>query len=62
MTKKEILLTPLTKKQKIRIWKAIKKHKLPDDRDPKEVIAGKPYKGDEEKYLRRMAEWYGMAL
>ena len=59
MTKKEILLTPERKK---RIWKAIENHKLPDDRDSKEVIADEPYNGDEEKYLRIMAKWYGLAL
>ena len=51
----------MTEKE-MRVWQAIEDHKLPDDRDPKEVIANEPYNGDEEKYLRRMAEWYGMAL
>jgi len=61
MTKK-IPLTFLTKGQKIRILNVIENHKLPDDRDPKEVIADKPYNGDEEKYLRKMAKWYDLAL
>jgi len=59
MTEKEILLTP---EQKKIILKAIEKHKLPDDRDPKEVIADAPYNGNEEKYLREMAHWHKVAL
>jgi len=62
MTKKEISLTLFTEEQKMRIWKAIENHKLPEDRDPEEVIADEPYNGDKGKYLQRMAEWYGIAL
>jgi len=47
---------PLTPEQKSKIWEAIERNTWPDDREPREVIEEK-YNGDEEAYLREMAEW-----
>ncbi|MBU4274453.1 hypothetical protein KKE19_01420 [Patescibacteria group bacterium] len=54
-------ITPLTPEQKEKIWRAISDRTLPDDRDPQEIIA-EDYNGDEDRYLRVMANWHNMKL
>lgn len=52
---------PLTKEEKLLIWKTIWKNMAPDDRDPCEVIKDM-FGRDEEAYLRVMAKQHGILL
>jgi len=54
-------ITPLTPEQRQKIWAAIGRAMWPDDRDPQEVIT-EDYNGDEERYLRVMANWHNVKL
>ena len=51
----------LTEEDKQKIWKVINKRTAPDDRDPRRVIE-EDYGGDEEKYLRVMANWHNVPI
>ncbi len=55
------IIGKLTEQEKQKIWKAIQENQASDDRDPQEVIATK-YHGDEETYLKDMANWHGVLI
>lgn len=48
-------LRPLTEREKEKIWDIIRRNMREDDRDPEEVIRDL-YGGDEDRYLKVMAE------
>lgn len=51
----------LSEKEKKRIYEVIHNNKLPDDREPRDIIA-KDFGGNEEVYLLRMADFHGVAV
>lgn len=53
--------TPLTADDKRRVWAAIRRKTQPDDREPRIVIDDR-YGGDEDAYLRAMAEYHGVSI
>ncbi len=51
----------LTPEQKKLTWETICERMQEDDKDPYDVIR-EDFDGDEEKYLRVMANWHGIII
>jgi hypothetical protein len=52
---------PLTQEKKREIYKAIAEKTTPND-PPCDQVIREDFKGDEEAYLRKMAEWHKVPL